>query len=258
MQFYISHLIEDSTFLNLLDHYSLGIESIHFSVSDVLDQGIHSISPYVDTLMPYIQQRPLILHGPFFDLSPASFDSQIKAVTFNRFNLAYDIAKKLGAKKLIFHTGFIPQIYYTEGWLQNSILFWKEFMTDKDHAITICIENVFENEYAPILELLTKVNHPAFKFCLDVGHVNAYSSFSLNTWTKALGHYLSHIHVHNNHGNEDAHLGLENGTLELTLFLKVVHECYPDTTLTLEIYNVDELTHSLDYLALHHYIKPVS
>lgn len=258
MQFYISHLINDSTFLNLLHNYSLGIESIHFSVSDVLDQGIHSISPYVDSLMPYIKKRPLILHGPFFDLSPASFDSQIKAVTFNRFNLAYDIAKKLDAKKLIFHTGFIPRVYYIEGWLQNSILFWKEFMSDKDNQITVCIENVFEDQYTPILELLTKVNHSAFKFCLDIGHVNAYSSFPLINWVNELGDYLSHIHVHNNHGNQDAHLGLENGTLDLTSFLKLIDKCYPHTTLTLEIYNEDDLTHSLDYLAMHQYIKPVS
>ncbi len=257
MQFYISHLIDHSIFLNFIKHYSLGIESIHFSVSDVLDQGTDSISPYVDTLMPYIEQRPLILHGPFFDLSPASFDSQIKAVTFNRFNLAYDIAKRLGAKKLVFHTGFIPQIYYIEGWLQNSILFWREFMTNKNNEILICIENVFENEYTPILELITKVNHPAFKFCLDIGHVNAYSSFPLIHWIEALGDYLSHIHVHNNYGDQDAHLGLESGTLDLSSFLKLVSKHYPDTSLTLEIYNQDELAHSLDYLHKHGYIIPV-
>ena len=37
MQFFISHLIDTSEYLKLVKQYPIGIESIHFSISDVLD-----------------------------------------------------------------------------------------------------------------------------------------------------------------------------------------------------------------------------
>lgn len=254
MQFFISHLVPDTHYINLLSTYDIGIESIHFSVSSVLDQCPLAITPYKNSLEPYISNRPLILHGPFFDLSPASFDSQIKAVTLNRFESVYQIAKKLHARKIVFHTGFIPHVFYVEGWLQNSILFWQEFLAQKDSKITICIENVFESDYTPMLMLLNKVAHPAFKCCLDVGHVNAYSSHPLSEWMNALKDHISHIHLHNNYGQKDEHMGLSYGTLNIASCLKRVESLPQNPSVTLEIYDLEQLTTSLETLKNMHFL----
>lgn len=248
MQFSISHIIDTPTFLQLAHHYPVGIETINFSVSSILDEGHPALVRYQNELGSLLKERPLFLHGPFFDLSPASFDSQIKAVTINRFEAAYQIAAKLNAKKIIFHTGFLPQVYYIEGWLQNSILFWKEFMENKDSSITICIENVFETDYTPLKNLIETVNHPALKICLDIGHVHAYSSLPLNQWITELSPYISHVHLHNNNGIKDEHLGLTSGSIDMPNCLNLLIKHCASSTVTLEIYDPIELKSSLDFL----------
>ena len=249
MLFFISHLIETPYFLQLLKHYpTLGIETINFSISSILDEGTPAITRYENELEGILSDRPLTLHGPFFDLSPASFDSQIKAVTLNRFMTACKIAQQLSAKKIIFHSGFIPQVYYTEGWLQNSILFWKEFMPHCPHDLTICIENVFETDYRPIKQLLEAVSHPRLKFCLDIGHVNAYSTLPLDDWIIELGPYIDHVHLHNNDGTKDQHNGLLRGSLSIKDCLMQLNDVAPTATITLEIYDQKELLDSLNYL----------
>ena len=197
----------------------------------------------------------LTLHGPFFDLSPASFDSKIKKVTMERFEEVYQIARQLGASKIIFHSGFIPQVYFVEGWLYKSITFWKEFMSNKEDSITICIENVFETDYAPILELIRQVNHPHFKMCLDIGHVNAYSPIPLIEWIQNLKAYISHVHLHNNHGSKDEHLGLSNGSINVPECLKLLSEIITGhLTITLEIYDLNDLKDSLHTLTTLNYL----
>lgn len=129
---YISDLLEESQMIEILEEYDVGIEIIHFSISDVLDNAQAELKKYEKRLGRFLKERELSLHGPFFDLSPASFDSQIKRVTMERFETAYEIAKQLGAKRIVYHTGFIPITYYIEGWLGNSIAFWKAFMSDKE------------------------------------------------------------------------------------------------------------------------------
>ena len=214
-----------------------------------------AIKDYQAELGPFLKERPLALHGPFFDLSPASFDSKIRKSTMERFEEVYHAAKVLGASKIIFHTGFIPQVYFIEGWLPNSISFWKEFMSNKQDPITICIENVFEADYNPIIELIKNVNHPNFKMCLDIGHVHAYSSLPLTTWIKNLKNHISHIHLHNNYGDKDEHLGLSNGSIPIQDCLALVSKLVPSATITLEIYNLEELKHSLEFLSQTQYLS---
>lgn len=105
-----------------------GVESIDFSISDNLDHLGKRIELYQKKLEK-MENPPLILHGPFLDLNPAAFDSLIREVTMTRFTQCYQAGLKLGAKKIVYHSGMIPCVYYREGWadqvsrfLQN---FWK-------------------------------------------------------------------------------------------------------------------------------------
>ena len=85
----------------------VGVESIDFSISDNLDHLEKTIESYQKKLEE-MGNPPLILHGPFLDLNPASFDSLIRDVTMKRFTQCYQAGLKLGAKKIVFHSGMIP------------------------------------------------------------------------------------------------------------------------------------------------------
>lgn len=249
MKVNISHLVETKTLLELMKEYPVGLELIQFSISSVLDEADKALEAYEKELGDVLKSREISVHGPFFDLSPASFDKEIRKVTKNRFEEAYAVAQKLKAKRIIYHTGFIPITYYIEGWLGNSIDFWREFMADKDENIEVHLENVYEEEFWPIVKVIDEVNHKAFSACLDIGHVNAYSSQSIEKWVEGLAHRMRHVHMHNNDGSKDAHRALNKGTLDMSSVLKIIQETNKEVTGTLEISDVEELRSSLKWLS---------
>ncbi|MGL6174746.1 MAG: sugar phosphate isomerase/epimerase family protein [Cellulosilyticaceae bacterium] len=248
MNTYISHLLNDEEMKEVLKQYPVGIEVIHFGISSVLDEVEQEINGYQQRMGEYIQTRELSLHGPFFDLAPASFDSQIRKITLERFETTYQVAKVLGAKRVVYHTGFIPITYYIEGWLDNSITFWKEFMGNKDESIQVHLENVYEEEYWPMIKVIDEVGHPAFNICLDVGHVNAYSTKTIEEWIEGVGHRIGHVHLHNNDGDKDAHYELGQGSLDMHKAVEFINKIAPAASFTIEVSSKEKMIHSLEWI----------
>ena len=115
---YISHLVLDDEMKALVNEYGTGIESIDFSISDNLDRLSDSIKSY-RRKMRYIGTRRLILHGPFLDVNPCAYDSLVREATMIRFNQCYEAGLRLGAKKIVFHSGMNPYVYYKEYWAEQ-------------------------------------------------------------------------------------------------------------------------------------------
>ena len=137
---YISHLVLDDDMKSLVKEYGTGIESIDFSISDNLDQLSDSIKTYWEK-MKEIGTRDLILHGPFLDVNPCAYDSMVREATMTRFNQCYEAGLHLGAKKIVFHSGMNPYVYYKEYWAEQVAKFWQEFMQNKTE-LEIVLENV--------------------------------------------------------------------------------------------------------------------
>lgn len=90
------------------------------------------------------------------------------------FEQAYSAAVALDAEKIVYHTGFIPSVYYLEGWAERMIEFWTKFMAD-GRPVPIVLENVWD-PYARVLKKIAEaVAHPGFNLCLDIGHAHCYS-----------------------------------------------------------------------------------
>ncbi len=82
----------------------------------VLDNPTEYIE-YIEELREEVKEiKELAFHGPFSELSPASRDQQIREITYRKFTQAYTI---------------VPKTYPPEVWLNNSILFWSEFLIAK-------------------------------------------------------------------------------------------------------------------------------
>ena len=84
--------------------YGTGVECIEFSISDNLDRLERKMEQYQKRL-EQMENPPLTLHGPFLDLNPASFDSRIRKATMERFDQCYQAGIRLGAKKIVYHSG---------------------------------------------------------------------------------------------------------------------------------------------------------
>lgn len=215
--------------------HDVGIEVQEFVSPDNIDENAHTAAD-IETKLGEISPRGL--HGPFSDLVPASRDRQIQAVTRSRFQRAYELAQVVGAQHLILHTGYIPKTYARQAWIENSVRFWVRFLFGKDNGVRIHLENVYEDDYLIMIELLDRVNaavgREALTVCLDIGHVHANSSRTLQEWIPGLGGRIQYVHLHNNDGIRDNHWGLWKGKINMAGVLDLLKTHAPEALWTVE------------------------
>lgn len=209
---WISHLLDDKEMKNIVSQTGAGIESIEFSIAENLDRFCETMNTYRKRL-DEMSCRSLTLHGPFLDLNPVAFDSLVQQATVQRYEQAYEAAKELGAKKIIFHSCFVPSVYFLEGWAERAADFYNRFLENKTEEIQVLMENVLDPCPEPFLQVAQMTEHPAFGICLDLGHANCYSEVACETWLEQLQPYIRHLHVHDNDGRTDQHLALGEGSL---------------------------------------------
>ena len=245
---YISELMPEEELKNLIESHGCGLELITFSISENLDHFPDTLER-VREMLKRLGDPPVSVHGPFLDLNPMTFDSKIRQATMDRFNEAYESACILNAGKIIFHSGMIPAVYFLEGWAERTADFFSEFMEGKT-GIEVCMENVLDREFQPLEETVRLVGHPDFGLCLDIGHAHCYSPHSVLEWACALAPFVRHIHVHDNDGIWDHHLGLGAGTIPLKELFEVLDEKCPDPSLTIECSSTEAAEQSFRFLEM--------
>ncbi len=235
MQLAISDCAQIDQLLPIALAHQVGIEILEFALPDVLDAD----DGLAETIGERIQAIPLRgFHGPFFELVPASRDRQIQQVVRSRFRRAVELANVVGAQHLILHTGYFPKTYSRGTWVGNSVAFWAAFLPDLPEGMQLHLENVYEDDPGMIAELIDRVNEAlgreALTVCLDVGHVHANSSRTLEDWIVGLGNLVRYTHLHNNDGVLDDHWGLWRGKIDMARVLDLLSEHAPDAVWTVE------------------------
>ena len=104
-----------------------------------------------------------------------------------------------------------------------------------DPGVDIVLENVLEERPEMMTGIFREVDSPRLRMCLDVGHVNAYSPVPVEEWVSACAGFLSHFHIHNNDGTQDAHCAPGEGTIPMAALLRQAQTLCPEATFTLEV-----------------------
>lgn len=243
---YVSHLLKDEDMRMLCQKYDTGVESIEFSIGE----NLIDISPSIERCSKsrdYIGAKELIFHGPFWDLNPVSYDSGIAKVSCERYDAAFQAAKAMGVKKMIYHTCMMPDGYVLDAWTGITIDFWKAFL-ETHTGITICFENVLDRQIWPLVEVAKGVDHPDFGICLDIGHAECYSKMPAEEWAKELKPYINHMHVHDNFGDRDAHLALGEGSMNLEAIFDVLNVRENAMDMTIENTSAEDVETSIRWL----------
>ena len=212
--------------------YGLGIEIAEFCTAWNMDRELPAVEKTLKETLTGVSRR--VLHGPFNELFPCAIDPKARQLAAVRFSQAAALAQAYGAGKLVLHGGFNPQMYYPQWYVEQSVLFWKDFLETLPEGLTVCVENVLEPTPDMLLDILRGVDDLRLRLCLDVGHVNAYSKIPAKTWIEESGEYLSHLHIHNNDGTWDTHNALYEGTLPIRELLDVAMR-ETEATATLEL-----------------------
>ena len=212
--------------------HGFGLEIAEYCTAWNMDEKFLETDTAVRQKLTGIQNR--ILHAPFNELFPCAIDPKARALAADRYRQAIGLARDYGATKVVIHGGYNPRIYYPVWYVEQSVLFWKAFL-EEDLGVEIVLENVLEETPDMLLNIVKGVGEPRLKLCLDVGHVNAYSSVPVMEWLAQWAPWVSHFHIHNNDGSADQHEALANGTVPVKdLFAHAEFMC-PDATCTLEL-----------------------
>lgn len=244
---YISHLLSDEDMKKAIEKYNVGVESIEFSISENLDHLKEKIVEYRSRL-ERMGTSELTVHGPFLDLNPAAYDSEISRVTELRFAQSYETAVELGAKKIVYHSCYYPQIYFLQGWAERVADFMNHFLEGRTE-IEVDMENVLDPKWEPVEKLAQLVEAENFGLCLDVGHANCYSEESITDWVTGLCPYIRHVHMHDNHGDRDAHMAVGKGNIpfpEIIGLLQNNRDDWKDITWTIECQSLEDVRVSID------------
>ncbi len=214
--------------------HSFGLELAEFCTAWNMDEKFIHVDSVVKKKLEGIPRS--LLHAPYNELFPCAIDKKARALAAERYRQATNLATRYGSRKVIIHGGYNPRIYFPVWYVKQSVLFWQDFLRDNP-GVEIVLENVLEDDPRWLLDIVAGVDDPRLRLCLDIGHVNAYSSVPLTDWLVLWAPYLSHLHIHNNDGSRDAHNALNEGTIPIKeLLLQAQHLC-PDATYTLELMN---------------------
>ncbi len=177
---------------------------------------------------------PRAMHGPFGDLCPGSFDPMVREVARFRLEQAYALAGQLGIEHLIFHHGYVPHTSMRKGWIRRSAEFWKSFLAEKSPDMHFYLENLLDLEPSIIAEVMGEIGCANLSINLDIGHAHCNSHTPVLAWIEALGPRIGYTHLHDNHGEDDEHLGFGQGTIPLTEVCHALNEYAPDAIWAIE------------------------
>lgn len=228
--------------LPLCKKYGLGIEIQGFHDPKQVNIKDKILEEYSNILPENISKY---MHAPFADLCLGSVSDKIVEATKYYFAYAYEMAKKLNVKRITVHHGYVPKTSYIPGWINRAVAFWNEFLKDKE--IPFDMENMLELDPQIAKEIIDDANNDKLGINLDIGHAHCNSNTDVVDWIKNLGKRITYVHLHDNHGETDEHLGLGKGNINLIKVLTALNEYSPNAVWALEC-NLEDMEKSIIFL----------
>ena len=239
---YISTTAEDGE--ELARAYGLGLELAEYCTAENMDARFDETDAIVRRKMTAAKR--FTFHAAFNELCPAAIDPLIVEIAEKRYRQAVKTAQYYGVKKMIFHSGYIPFVYYKSWFVEKSVAFWKRFLRDFPADMMICCENVMEGAPDMLVEIADAVDDPRFCLCLDIGHANCViSDVPVADWVDSFAPRLAHVHLHNNAGSWDIHAPLSEGSIPMKDIICHLEEKCPGVTYAIENMNAGQ---SVDWL----------
>lgn len=238
--------------LALAKEYQLGFEFNDFYLPDVLDDASlceEIITIYKSAPLPTL----LTSHGDFFDVLIFSDDKEIRKISARRIRESLDIARKVGAESVIFHTNHNPLLkaeIYVQNWLRRNADFWDEILGEyKD--LNIYMENMFDDS-PEMLGMLSKelCHHANYGVCFDYAHA-ALTNVPCRDWAKVLSPYIKHVHINDNDLVSDLHLAVGDGKINWEEFISLQKEYFSDATVLIETATLENQRRSVEFLKKH-------
>jgi len=188
------------------------------------------------------------LHAPFFELSPGALDENIRQAAREKLRRAFALIPVFRPASIVCHLNYEDHLYRLrqEEWLAHSLATWQELLAvAARHCTPVMLENTYELTPTHHRRVLTALNSPYARFCLDVGHVLAFAKNSWQDWLPALEPWLGQLHLHDNAGDADSHLAIGRGRFDFKALFHYLQSKRLSPLVTLEPHTEDDLWESL-------------
>ena len=191
------------------------------------------------------------IHSPFMDVNIASLQDKSRLNSIEQIKTSIDLANKIDAEAVVVHPGLA------------SFLAHKYFLDDVYEAANEAIKEL--GEYGNDLGVLTTIeNMPTFDamiyynlhdlhellksydmyMTLDIGHANHAGYPADEMYFDS----IKHIHIHDNFGDEDDHLALGEGSIDLKYIVNTLEKNNYSGIYIIEVNDFDSIKNSYKYM----------
>ncbi len=191
------------------------------------------------------------LHAPFFDLAPGALDPYILEATREKLRRAFSLLELFRPKSVVCHMNYEQnkQGYNQKEWELTAGQTWSELSeTASEYDTVLMLENTYEKTPDAHEAILSTLDSSSVRFCLDVGHLMSFAKTPWQDWLPRLAPWLGQLHLHDNNGEGDEHLGLGLGSFDFRSLFEFLAKNNLRPIITLEPHSEEDLWQALDYL----------
>ena len=191
------------------------------------------------------------VHAPFMDVNIAALQEKSRLNSIMQIKESIDFANKINAEAVVVHPGlatFLANKYF----LDTVYEFANESIREigdygRDLGVLTTIENMptFDGMlYKNMNDLNDLLVSLDMSMTLDIGHAN-HAGYSPD---EMIFDSIKHIHMHDNFGDDDAHLPLGEGSIDLKRVVNNLESKNYDGIYILEVNDYDSIKKSYEYM----------
>lgn len=227
------------------------LAKVDVELVEIVDEGLHQLTKKrVAKLIEIAKAKGFryTVHAPFADINIASPSKLFLDVSIKKLEQSMAHASDLNAQLWVFHPGAktgISSFYPGEDWKQNIASIKMLYETAEKFGLNIAMENLPE-KYGFIMRnpkdfqrFYNETRLNEIGMVLDVGHANLENQ-TIN-FLKQLRDRIVNIHLSDNMGENDQHLGIGYGKIDWKQFAETLEEIDYDKKIIIEVIeNVQE------------------
>ena len=191
------------------------------------------------------------VHAPFMDVNIAALQEKSRLNSIMQIKESIDFANKINAEAVVVHPGlatFLANKYF----LDTVYEFANESIREigdygRDLGVLTTIENMptFDGMlYKNMNDLNDLLVSLDMSMTLDIGHAN-HAGYSPD---EMIFDSIKHIHMHDNFGDDDAHLSFGEGSIDLKSIVNKLEEKSYDGIYIIEVNDTDSIKKSYEYM----------